>query len=129
MAKLSEVEKELAETQKKLSADRGGESWSVHSATLPTDACSPCVTACLIPPLRLLRLFHRGPAGRLYDRSAERGSDGRRGAQEAPRARGRLAQGRSEAPQAGGTHAARPDAFTAARVRHGATFRVSDWML
>lgn len=69
------------------------------------------------PPLRLLRRLLRRPPGRLHDQRAERGDDGRRGAPEAPPARGRPSQRRREAPQAGGAHSARPDALAAAEVR------------
>lgn len=121
MAKLSEVEKELADTQRKLSAAQGGESsrpWRPHRPPQerPVLLALSCVS---FAPLRLRRLFRRGPAGCFHDRSAKRGGHGRRGAQEAPPARGRLAQRRSEAPQAGGAHTARPDALTAAEVGSG----------
>lgn len=95
-----------------------------HSHLCPAlriDVHSPYVAAHPIPAFRLLQLFHRGPPGCLYDCSEERGSHGRRGAQEASRACSRLAQRCSEAPQTGGTHAACADALTAAGVSHDAT--------
>lgn len=86
-----------------------------HMTAASAAACS-CVILCFTPPLRLLPLVHRGPAGCFHDCRAKRSSDGCRGAQEAPPACGRPTQRHSAATQAGRAHAARSDAVTAAEV-------------
>lgn len=66
--------------------------------------------------LRLLQLVHRGPAGRLHDRCAERGGHGFCRAQETPPARGRPAQGRSAAAQPRRAYATHSDPIAAVKV-------------
>lgn len=89
MAKLAEVEKELAETQRKLDVGKRGES---SPDPLCPGGCTFSLGYFMFRLLRLLQLIHRGPAGRLYDRCAERGGYGFRRAQETPPACGQPAQ-------------------------------------
>ena len=101
--------------------------WVLTAWVITLLCTDPTMPYCMLlppPPLRLLRPLLWRPSGRLHDGGEERGCHGRRGAQEASCALGRLTQRGSEAPQTGGADAARSDAFTAPRVRHSAAFNV-----